>query len=59
MKLQAFEELVDELIGNHHKVLILGQFVVHLEIIRELLDKKAFRVSIWMVQPVRLSAGKP
>ncbi|OQK18309.1 hypothetical protein AU255_10950 [Methyloprofundus sedimenti] len=39
-KLQAFEELVDELISNRHKALIFSQFVGHLSIIKELLDKK-------------------
>jgi len=40
-KLQAFEELVDELIANRHKVLVFSQFVGHLAIIKELLDKKS------------------
>lgn len=39
-KLQAFEELADELISNRHKALVFSQFVGHLTIIRELLDKK-------------------
>jgi SNF2 family DNA or RNA helicase len=39
-KLQAFEELVDELLANHHKALVFSQFVDHLTLIRELLDKK-------------------
>lgn len=39
-KLQAFEELVDELIDNRHKALVFSQFVGHLAIIKELLDKK-------------------
>ncbi len=39
-KLQAFEELVDELISNRHKALVFSQFVGHLTILRELLDKK-------------------
>ena len=39
-KLQAFEELVDELIANKHKALVFSQFVGHLGIIRRLLDKK-------------------
>ena len=39
-KLQAFEELVDELISNHHKALVFSQFVTHLTLIRELLDQK-------------------
>lgn len=39
-KLQAFEELVDELISNRHKALVFSQFVGHLSIIKELLDKK-------------------
>ncbi|MDP3877433.1 MAG: DEAD/DEAH box helicase [Methylobacter sp.] len=39
-KLQAFEELVDELLDNKHKALVFSQFVGHLTLIRELLDKK-------------------
>ena len=40
-KLEAFEELVDELLDNRHKALVFSQFVGHLTLIRELLDKKA------------------
>lgn len=39
-KLEAFEELVDELLENKHKALVFSQFVGHLTLIRELLDKK-------------------
>jgi len=39
-KLQAFEELVVELIEGRHKALVFSQFVGHLTILRELLDKK-------------------
>ncbi|MFI3186529.1 MAG: DEAD/DEAH box helicase [Methylococcaceae bacterium] len=39
-KLAAFEELVDELLDNRHKALVFSQFVGHLSLIRELLDKK-------------------
>ncbi len=39
-KLAAFEELVDELLDNRHKALVFSQFVGHLTLIRELLDKK-------------------
>ena len=39
-KLQAFEELVDELLDNRHKALVFSQFVGHLKLIRELLDRK-------------------
>lgn len=42
-KLQAFEELVDELLANRHKALVFSQFVGHLALIRELLDKKGIR----------------
>lgn len=42
-KLEAFEELVEELISNRHKALVFSQFVGHLEVIRELLDKKRIR----------------
>jgi len=39
-KLQAFEELVDELLDSRHKALVFSQFVGHLKLIRELLDSK-------------------
>jgi hypothetical protein len=39
-KLQAFEELVTELIEGRHKVLVFSQFVGHLAIIKEMLDEK-------------------
>lgn len=39
-KLEAFAELVDELLENRHKALVFSQFVGHLTLIRELLDKK-------------------
>jgi hypothetical protein len=39
-KLKVFEELIDELIANRHKALVFSQFVGHLSIIKELLDKK-------------------
>ncbi len=39
-KLEAFAELVDELLDNRHKALVFSQFVGHLTLIRELLDKK-------------------
>ncbi len=39
-KLAAFEELVDELIGGGHKVLVFSQFIGHLAIIRRKLDEK-------------------
>ena len=39
-KLQAFEDLVDELLDNRHKALVFSQFVGHLTLIRKLLDKK-------------------
>ena len=39
-KLQAFEELVDELLENQHKALVFSQFVGHLSLIRERLDQK-------------------
>lgn len=42
-KLQAFEELVDELLENRHKALVFSQFVSHLSLIRERLDAKGIR----------------
>jgi superfamily II DNA or RNA helicase/tetratricopeptide (TPR) repeat protein len=38
-KLDAFQELLDELILNRHKALVFSQFVSHLAIIRERLDE--------------------
>ncbi|KOR31726.1 hypothetical protein TI05_11780, partial [Achromatium sp. WMS3] len=38
-KLEAFSEIVEDLLANHHKVLVFSQFVDHLTIIREYLDK--------------------
>ena len=39
-KLQAFEELIAELLDNQHKALVFSQFVGHLTLIRELLEQK-------------------
>lgn len=39
-KLQAFGEIVEELIENKHKALVFSQFVKHLSILREYLDEK-------------------
>jgi superfamily II DNA or RNA helicase/tetratricopeptide (TPR) repeat protein len=39
-KLAAFEEILDELLDNRHKALVFSQFVDHLTILRELLDRK-------------------
>ncbi len=39
-KLAAFEEVVDELLENKHRALVFSQFIGHLDIIRQLLDKK-------------------
>lgn len=38
-KLNAFLELVEDLIANHHKVLVFSQYVGYLHIVRDLLDK--------------------
>ncbi len=37
-KLKVFSEIVEELIGSRHKVLVFSQFIGHLRIIREFLD---------------------
>ena len=37
-KLTLFAQLVDELLANHHKILVFSQFVDHLTIIRRYLD---------------------
>jgi len=42
-KLEAFAELVDELIDNQHKALVFSQFVDHLTLLREHLDAKGIR----------------
>jgi superfamily II DNA or RNA helicase len=42
-KLEAFAELVDELIENQHKALVFSQFVDHLTLLREHLDAKGIR----------------
>ncbi len=39
-KLDRFGELVEELLENNHKALVFSQFVKHLAIIRQYLDKK-------------------
>jgi SNF2 family DNA or RNA helicase len=38
-KLAAFKEIVDELLENKHRALVFSQFVTHLAIVRETLDK--------------------
>lgn len=40
-KLKMFAETIDELLDNKHKVLVFSQFVDHLTILREELDRKA------------------
>ncbi|MBA3058439.1 MAG: DEAD/DEAH box helicase [Gammaproteobacteria bacterium] len=42
-KLAAFGELLDELLANHHKALVFSQFVDHLSLIRQELDKRGVR----------------
>ncbi len=39
-KLALFSETIDELLDNHHKALVFSQFVDHLAILREELDRK-------------------
>jgi len=39
-KMAVFEETIDELLANRHKVLVFSQFVDHLTIIRNFLDDK-------------------
>jgi len=39
-KLEQFKELVHELLDNNHKALVFSQFVTHLKIIREYLDRE-------------------
>ncbi len=42
-KLEAFAELVDELLDNQHKALVFSQFVDHLTLLREHLDAQKIR----------------
>ncbi|MGO4381380.1 DEAD/DEAH box helicase [Pseudoduganella sp. RAF19] len=42
-KLAAFSHLVDGLLENRHKVLVFSQFVDHLTLIREQLERKGIR----------------
>ncbi|MBN1361490.1 MAG: DEAD/DEAH box helicase [Sedimentisphaerales bacterium] len=42
-KLEAFAELVDELLENQHKALVFSQFVDHLTLLREHLDARKIR----------------
>jgi hypothetical protein len=42
-KLEAFAELVDELLENQHKALVFSQFVGHLTLIRKHLDQRKIR----------------
>ncbi len=42
-KLEAFAEIVDELLDNRHKALVFSQFVDHLQLIRAHLDSRSIR----------------
>lgn len=42
-KLEAFDGIVEELLANRHKALVFSQFVTHLSLVREHLDRKAVR----------------
>jgi superfamily II DNA or RNA helicase len=42
-KLEAFHEIVDELLDNRHKALVFSQFVDHLQLIRADLDARGVR----------------
>lgn len=42
-KLDVFENLVSDLLENHHKVLVFSQFVGYLTLIREVLDRREIR----------------
>ncbi len=39
-KLEAFGELLDELLANRHKALVFSQFVDHLSIVREYVERR-------------------
>ena len=42
-KLDAFSEIIDELLDNRHKALVFSQFVDHLKLIRAHLDARGIR----------------
>lgn len=42
-KLSALDQLLDELLANHHKALIFSQFVGHLKLIQQHLDKRGIQ----------------
>jgi superfamily II DNA or RNA helicase len=42
-KLEAFSEIVDELLDNRHKALVFSQFVDHLSLLRAHLDARGIR----------------
>lgn len=42
-KLEVFASVVDELLGGNHKALVFSQFIGHLSIIREYLDRKGIK----------------
>ena len=42
-KLKVFGKVVDELMENNHKALVFSQFVGHLEILKQFLDKKGIK----------------
>jgi superfamily II DNA or RNA helicase/tetratricopeptide (TPR) repeat protein len=42
-KLEAFADLVEELLSNQHKALVFSQFVDHLTLLREHLDQQQIR----------------
>ena len=42
-KLEAFDGIVEDLLANHHKALVFSQFVTHLTLIREHLDRRAVK----------------
>ncbi len=39
-KLAVFQEVLEELLDNHHKALVFSQFVDHLSLLREVLDRQ-------------------
>jgi len=42
-KLELFSSTLDDLIEGRHKVLVFSQFITHLQLIRELIEKKGVR----------------
>jgi SNF2 family DNA or RNA helicase len=56
-KLDAFADIVDELLENRHKALVFSQFVDHLKLIRGHLDAAASATNTSTAPPRRINAA--